>query len=470
MIPKPVECTGCVLEKKGAGFAPPYGNPQSPIVVIAEALGKEEAWVGEPLVGQAGVYWQRALARLGIQKSSLYVGNTVNCQPPNNWLASAPWERSAINHCHIHRRKFYTAHAKVYLTMGVTATRTVLKEVLNVDYQGEMENWHGYVIGKRPDGPFVVPTYHPSYLLQGNHDLFGAFLYDTKRAMEAASFGVYAEPTPQLIIDPPPSYFADYVEQIPDDPDAWLAVDTETGEANSSGNCNIIRVNLCMHPDQAITVPYEERYRFALQRALTSNVTKLFWYERFDLGEFAKPGGLQVKGETLDCMWAWHMLQSGLPKGLGFVAPFYSNLEPWKHLNVDEPGLYAATDALQTIRIMLGLKKDLQKSGQWDSFMKYATRLDHQALYPMEKIGIKVERPTLLSMQATIATSIEAIEDMIANQVPDAALPWDGGWKRKPQFEGAFSAKVKERVIVCRLCSAIDVTEKHLCKETETAP
>lgn len=461
MIPKPPVCVGCPLFEKGFGFAPPYGNPQSPLVVIAEALGKNEALQGEPLVGEAGVYWQRALGRLGIEKPSLFIGNTVNCQPPNNWLTGAPYERSAIAHCSVHRKRLYEPGAKTFLTMGVVATRTVLKEVLNVDYRGELENWHGYVIGPRPDGPFVIPTYHPSYILQGNHDLFGAFLFDIKRAMEVASFGPGPADPVQLIVDPPPSYFLDYVSQIPDDPDAWLAVDLET--TSEAPSAKITRINFSMHPDQGLTVPWEERYMHAILRTLRSSVTKVFWNERFDLSKLEQAGAI-VGGESYDGMWAWHMLQSALPKGLGFVAPFYSTVEPWKHLSQDDPGRYAAIDAVQTLRIMLGLKRDLEKSGQWESFLKYATKLDHQAIYPMEAEGIFISQENLQLMERVLEQSTTAIHQMIKQHVPEDALPWEGGWKRKPLGEPtAFLGTVKERVIVCTTCHAQDVTATHRC-------
>lgn len=461
MIPKPPACVGCPLFHSGYGFAPPYGNRESPLVVVAEALGKNEALQGIPLVGEAGVYWQRALGRLGIQKDSLFIGNTVNCQPPNNWLAGAPYELSAIKHCSVHREKLYQGTGRVFLTMGVVATRTVLKEVLGVDYRGELENWHGYVIGT---DPYVIPTFHPSYVLQGNHNLFGCLLFDIKRAMEVASFGPRKATPPQLIVDPPPSYFGDYVNQIPDDPDAWLAVDLET--SSTSPSSQITRINFSMHPDQGITVPWEERYIFSIIKALRTRSTKILWNERFDLSKFRQydlhHGFIS---ETYDAMWAWHMLQSDLPKGLGFVAPFYSDIEPWKHLAQEDPGRYAAIDAVQTLRIMLGLKKDLTASGQWDSFLKYATKLDHQAIYPMEQEGIGVSRGTLNAMQRSIETAITSIAELIDKTVPEAALPWEGGWKRQPtQLKDAFKAKVKERVIVCRNCFAQDVTEKHQCK------
>lgn len=460
MIPKPPECQGCTLFNKGNGFARPWGNSQSSLVVIAEALGKNEALQGVPLVGEAGVYWGRALGRLGVKRESLLIGNTVNCQPPNNWLSNAPWEHQAIHHCHVHRKNLYQGPGKTFLTMGVIATRTVLKEVLNVDYSGELENWHGYVIGP-PEGPWVIPTYHPSYVLQDNHDLFGCLLFDIKRAMEVASFGPPPKEQVDLVVDPPPAWFFDYVEQIPDDPAAWVAVDLETADVTPSSR--ITRFNLSMHPNQGVTVPNEERYAFGIRKALASMSTKLFWNERFDLDRLSR-FSYRVNGETLDGMWAWHMLQSALPKGLGFVAPFYSSLPPWKHLSLTEPGPYAATDAVQTLRIMLGLKKDLEKSGQWPSFLRYATALDHQAIYPMEREGIGVDTEILKSMQVMLSASIQDIAKAIETMVPPEAFPWEGGWKRQPlAYPDAFLGTVKERVIVCRRCFAKDITASHKC-------
>lgn len=470
---KPSECIGCPLYTRGAGFAQPAGSYDSPLVLVGEALGKTEAYKSVPFVGDAGVYLNRALRRLGVERDGLLLGNTVSCQPPNDWLVGAPWEQAAVDHCHVHREKLY-GH-KVYLTMGVSATRTVLKEVLNIDFMGKLENWHGYVIGPPPFGPFVVPTFHPSYLLKGNHKLFGVLLRDLKRAMEVASYGIVTRSQPDLIVDPPLDWFTHFVDSVPNDPGVLMAVDIET--TIKSGNDeddlevvgSITRINFAMHEDQGITVPWDERYRFQIHRLLANKTTKVFWNEQYDVPILAR-NGEEVKGTVYDGMWAWHLLQSSLPKGLGFVAPFYSDLLPWKHLaSTEDEGIYAATDAVQQLRLMNGIAKDLKAAGQWESFLKYVVRLDSEVLHPATIAGIKLDKPSLEAMRTEIATEAQAIDDRLQTLIPEEVLPLSGGWKRKPKdLEGVLERVVKETVIVCQLCGAAEVGPAHKCsKESE---
>jgi len=75
-------CLGCPLEKTGSGFAKSIGPPGAPIAIVGEALGYKEAQDGEPFVGQAGAYLNRAFSLLGLNRGQFRIGNTVHCQPP----------------------------------------------------------------------------------------------------------------------------------------------------------------------------------------------------------------------------------------------------------------------------------------------------------------------------------------------------------------------------------------------------
>lgn len=466
--PKPQACIGCPLYTTSAGFALPAGPPESAICFVGEALGRTEAQRSTPFVGEAGVYLNRAYSRLGINRSQIRIGNVCSCQPPKDWLAGAPWEQAAIRHCSVHRAAL-SGHA-VYVTMGVTATRVMLKELLGIDYAGKLEDWHGYVLG---DGPYVIPTFHPAYLLRGNHKLFGAFLYDIKRAMEVASFGLTRSKV-DLVVDPPTDWFEEYVEEALRDPEAWMAVDIETPykQANEDDSVfmsttKILRVNFSVNENQGVTVPWQDRYLFLIRRLLGSENPKVFWNERFDI-PILEAANATPKGTVLDGMWAWHILQSDLPKGLGFVSPFYSDMPPWKHLAQDEPGLYAAQDAVQQLRNMIGIAKNLKQHNQWGTFMKFAVKLDTNVLHPMEKEGILLHRDGLSVLQEELRLKRLAKDQEIQDMVPAEVRPWAGGWKRQPdpkQWPGAVKRKVMEEVLVCTDCGATEVGPAHKCKK-----
>lgn len=464
---KPAPCIGCQLDSEGKGFAPSVGPPGALISIVGEALGRTEAEKGEPFVGAAGVYLNRAFALLGTNRSEYRIGNAISCQPPRDWLVGAPWEQAALHHCRTNRTLNLYAHSpRVYITLGVTATKTVLSDMLRIDYQGKLNDWQGYVIG---EGPFVIPSYHPAFMLRGNQKLLGPLCFAMRRAMEVASFGFTPQPV-SLVADPTPEWFDTWAENVT--PESWLAVDIENPvtpgndeDELTTGVAQITRINFSINPDQGITVPWEPRYLATITRLLQIPCPKIMWNERYDT-HVLKQHGHVCAGVIIDAMWAWHVLQSSLPRGLGFVAPYYSDLPPWKHLSQTNMGHYAAMDAVQTLRCMFGIAKDLKKIGQWDIFLRHVVQLDSRVLHPMEEIGLRLDPERLKLFDTELeASSKQAVTDIQA-MVPSHLRPLTGCWKNAPEgYPGSevIAQQVKKIVQCCDTCGAEDVTTRHKC-------
>lgn len=60
------------------------GNPDSDIVFIGEAPGKNEDKQGEPFVGAAGKFLNEMLAMIGLERKDIYITNIVKYRPPGN--------------------------------------------------------------------------------------------------------------------------------------------------------------------------------------------------------------------------------------------------------------------------------------------------------------------------------------------------------------------------------------------------
>lgn len=60
------------------------GNPDSDIVFIGEAPGKNEDLQGEPFVGAAGKFLNEMLEMIGMKREEIYITNIVKYRPPNN--------------------------------------------------------------------------------------------------------------------------------------------------------------------------------------------------------------------------------------------------------------------------------------------------------------------------------------------------------------------------------------------------
>ena len=469
MEPKPSSCAGCPLETNGRGFAHPEGPIEADICLVGEALGSQEAREGKPFVGQAGAILNRVLGMMDHDRARYRIGNIISCQPPNDWLVNSPWEHGAINHCARHRIKL-SGH-KVYVTLGVTATR-VLVDQRGTPYAGKIEDWQSYVVG---DGPYVIPTFHPAYIMRGNQKLTGAFIHALLKANEIAQRG-FTRSEVDLVVDPDPQWFDAWAATVFDTENCWLAVDIETpGKALDESEvvealwtgCSITRINFATGPRQGITVPWDPRYLTTIKRLLLTPFPKIFWNERFDVPILTE-AGCAIGGPIMDGMWAWHILQSALPRGLGFVAPFYSDLPPWKHLGVVDPGPYAALDAVQTFRCMEGIAHDLQAAQQWDTFINHVVKFDAQVLHPAEQIGLRLDPDRLRQFHSELQKRQDELFDEIQNAVPPDFKPLVGGWKRPPspdKHPNAIAMTVTETVKVCTDCGEIDVNTRHRCKK-----
>lgn len=60
------------------------GNPDSDIVFIGEAPGKNEDLKGEPFVGAAGKFLNEMLEMIDLKREDVYITNIVKYRPPNN--------------------------------------------------------------------------------------------------------------------------------------------------------------------------------------------------------------------------------------------------------------------------------------------------------------------------------------------------------------------------------------------------
>jgi uracil-DNA glycosylase len=60
------------------------GNPDSDIVFIGEAPGKNEDLKGVPFVGAAGKFLDEMLSTIKLKRENIYITNIVKYRPPNN--------------------------------------------------------------------------------------------------------------------------------------------------------------------------------------------------------------------------------------------------------------------------------------------------------------------------------------------------------------------------------------------------
>jgi uracil-DNA glycosylase len=509
----PPGCRGCSLDERGDGFAPADGPAESWLLLVGESLGVVEAMTGRPFMGDAGGMLGRLLNLLGWQREAIRVHNTISCHPPNDWFDErAPWYYSAMGHCPYLGETLREGH-QVVVPMGLSAIRRVLH--LEHKKKVRVQDFHGSIVRDPTDRFWVVPTYHPSFLQRGATNLIGTVLWDLRRAEEARDSG---RPTSEhsLVVDPPVEWFRRWVDGVvaarEQDPGAYpLSSDVETpdkaggkdeGEITADDvSFQLLRHNVACHVDEGITVPHAGPYLEELRRLYASPGVIWMWNREYDFGRQVAAGMLQESdsSKVVDLMWLWKFLQSDVPRGLGFVAPFYSNYGPWKHLADDNPAVYGAADGLQTHRVGFGIYQDLQRQGMLAMALRHTHKLLSEVLRPAQLVGLQVDRQQLTVFKQELVDKARERLEALSAAVPEALAPLTPkeGLVRPPAADllhvkaSAFTRKgtlrkgkpgseikqelyakatvveklVLREVLVCETCGASGVDRRHRCAE-----
>jgi uracil-DNA glycosylase family 4 len=153
------EYDGCGLKFRATQTVFADGNPQADIMLIGEAPGSEEDRVGRPFVGRSGQLLDRMLAAIGLDRTNVYIANTVPWRPPGN-RAPTP-EEMALCLPFLHRQVELVA-PRLVVTLGGSAMQTVFGTTSGIiKMRGK---WARVSIGKHEVD--AMPTLHPAYLLR----------------------------------------------------------------------------------------------------------------------------------------------------------------------------------------------------------------------------------------------------------------------------------------------------------------
>jgi uracil-DNA glycosylase family 4 len=512
--PKPATCRPCPLFDRGRGYVPADGPDTADILFVGETPWVDEIIRGIPFAGAAGAMVHRLLRRNFMTREQFRWDNIIRCAPPHMEFAGTSYEHAAAHHCRQYLGETLAEGHTVIVPLGGSA----LKHVLEL-HGGKIkvEDFHG-TVSRHESGALVVPTFHPSHIQRGATNMTGTWSWDLQRALEVAKQGWVQEDI-ECVIDPPLDWFrawvTDYLAAATQSPmDYWCAVDIETLEkagrdedalgpmnpemaadrAAMDRSYTITRLNLACHPDQGVTVPWVEPYISEAKRALASRGVKLLWNEDYDLPRLHAQDAMP-DGPCWDLMEAWHLIQSDVPRSLGFVSPFHSGFGPWKHLSESEPERYAAIDGPQTLRNGYGIIPTLHDLGLWDVFQRHWYQLKRQVLQPAHIVGIQVDRPALNTFIDEMSEHCKRLLDELQDYVPDEVLPLANERKTKPPDDIVYTKATTEKVrggkkkhapdelkmelyqraavveklvlrevLVCKTCGSLDVARRHKCQ------
>ncbi len=138
------------------------GNPEAEIMFVGEAPGADEDMVGEPFVGKAGKLLTLIIETMGLRRSDVYIANVLKCRPdmPPGEAGNRKPTLAEVDTCKPYLiQQIEIIQPRVIIGLGATAMEALLGkgEVVITTLRGQWREFMGIPL---------MPTYHPSYLLE----------------------------------------------------------------------------------------------------------------------------------------------------------------------------------------------------------------------------------------------------------------------------------------------------------------
>jgi DNA polymerase len=141
------------LAEQATQLVPGVGNPDSDIVFIGEAPGKNEDKQGEPFIGAAGKLLNELLESIGLTREEIYITNIVKYRPPNNRDPSTAEKQQFVGYL---TRELAIIEPNVIVTLGRHATESFLPDLRISQVHGQQQ---------RNGNSVIMPLYHPAAAL-----------------------------------------------------------------------------------------------------------------------------------------------------------------------------------------------------------------------------------------------------------------------------------------------------------------
>ena len=176
-------CRECPIGEHATQAVPGEGPQHARLMFVGEQPGDREDLQGRPFVGPAGQLFARALAELGIDRSSVYISNAVKHFKfelrGKRRIHKTPAQEEAAACLHWLETEIALVDPKALVALGATAARQLMGAPIAVTRQ--RGQWL-----TRGDGRRVLITLHPSALLrmepEAKDAAYAAWLADLRHA------------------------------------------------------------------------------------------------------------------------------------------------------------------------------------------------------------------------------------------------------------------------------------------------
>ncbi len=331
----------------------------SKVLFVGEAAGEQEAIQGEPFVGGAGVWLNAMLRGANTPRNNINILNVLGCRPPGNaFPTSAQWDEKYFEYfgkiVHEEERRQtklgWKDEEKYNWAKSALAKPVFRKEAVQaVDYctqhhfwpqlnalvptkiialgnealevltnRSGIQTWRGSPLclkGHEQDGPKVIPTLHPAFLMR-QATMFDVAVGDIKKSLKLPleDYNLYG--TVQDL-----EQFDNRIVSF-DFEWSWDGAIKICGLSNRIGQCTVWGWDVDKNLTPIMLSQWQTMFEGASEligHNIINADTKYF--EKF---------GWNVEAKLWDTMLMSHLVMPDFRKGLGFVASVTTNKVFWK--------------------------------------------------------------------------------------------------------------------------------------------
>lgn len=153
-----MNCRKCVLCETRQNVVFGSGDRNSEILFIGEGPGAQEDNTGESFVGRAGKLLDDMLEMIYLDRSKIFITNTVKCRPPGNRDPLTPELAACATYL---ERQIALLNPKIIVCLGRVAAKRMIRDDFKITQE------HGQWFER--DGIKYMALYHPSALLRDPH-------------------------------------------------------------------------------------------------------------------------------------------------------------------------------------------------------------------------------------------------------------------------------------------------------------
>jgi len=150
---------GCALRGTAKQLVFADGNPQSRVMFVGEAPGRDEDIEGLPFVGRSGKLLDRMMAAIGLDRTSAYIANIVPWRPPGNRTPTPQESQICLPFI---LRQVELADPDILVCLGGPAAQSLLGVTDGI--MRTRGRWFPFNTGTREIR--ALATLHPAYLLR----------------------------------------------------------------------------------------------------------------------------------------------------------------------------------------------------------------------------------------------------------------------------------------------------------------